>query len=54
MGKVVMYASVSVDGFIADESDEPGPLVDWLVGGDVPLDDSGYLKVSQQVDGGLR
>src|SRR5690606_31238631 len=47
MGKVVMYASVSVDGFIADESDQPGPLFDWLVSGDVPLDGSGVLKVSQ-------
>ena len=28
MGKVVMYASVSVDGFIADENDQPGPLFD--------------------------
>ena len=47
MGKVVMYSSVSVDGFIADENDQPGPLFDWLVSGDVPLDDSGALKVSQ-------
>lgn len=47
MGKVVMYASVSVDGFIADEHDQPGPLFDWLVGGDVPLDDGGLLKVSR-------
>ncbi|MFD4957666.1 dihydrofolate reductase family protein [Microbacterium sp. NPDC058389] len=47
MGRVVMYASVSVDGFIADEEDQPGPLFDWLVSGDVPLDDSGVLKVSQ-------
>nr|WP_245348582.1 dihydrofolate reductase family protein [Paeniglutamicibacter psychrophenolicus] len=42
-----MYATVSVDGFIADEKDDPGELFDWLVGGDVPLDDSGVLKVSQ-------
>jgi dihydrofolate reductase len=42
-----MYASVSVDGFIADENDQPGPLFDWLLSGDVPLDDSGVLKVSQ-------
>ncbi len=47
MGKVVMYASVSVDGFIADEHDQPGPLFDWLMSGDVPLDESGVLKVSQ-------
>ena len=47
MGKVVMYGSVSVDGFIADENDQPGPLFDWLIGGDVPLDESGEVKVSQ-------
>ena len=47
MGKVVMYASVSVDGFVADENDQSGPLFDWLLNGDVPLDDSGALKVSQ-------
>ncbi len=47
MGKVVMYASVSVDGFVADENDQPGPLFDWLTSGDVPLDESGEVKVSQ-------
>lgn len=47
MGKVVMNASASVDGFIADDKDDPGPLFEWLVSGDVPLDDSGILKVSQ-------
>lgn len=47
MGKVVMYSSVSVDGFIADVNDQPGSLFDWLLSGDVPLDESGALKVSQ-------
>ncbi|MER7760977.1 dihydrofolate reductase family protein [Streptomyces sp. NPDC097619] len=47
MGKVVMYGSVSVDGFIADGNDRPGPLFDWLTRGDVPLDGSGALKVSR-------
>src|SRR4051812_25794589 len=42
-----MYSSVSVDGFIADENDQPGPLFDWLSSGDVPLDESGEVKVSQ-------
>jgi dihydrofolate reductase len=42
-----MNASVSVDGFIAAENDDPGPLFEWLVSGDVPLDDGGILKVSQ-------
>jgi dihydrofolate reductase len=47
VGKVVMYASVSVDGFIAGDDDSPGPLFDWLTDGDVPLDASGAVKVSQ-------
>jgi hypothetical protein len=42
-----MCSSVSMDGFIADENDQPGPLFDWLVTGDVPLDESDALKVSQ-------
>lgn len=47
MGTVVLYGSVSVDGFVADDDDQPGPLFDWLTGGDVPLDDSGVLRVSR-------
>ena len=47
MGKVVLYSTVSVDGFIADEHDQPGPLFDWMSSGDVPLDETGQLKVSQ-------
>ncbi len=47
MGATVMYGSVSVDGFIADEDDQPGALFDWLLGGEVPLDDSGVLTVSR-------
>jgi dihydrofolate reductase len=54
MGTVIMYASVSVDGFIADEDDQPGPLFDWLTSGDVPLDESGFLKVSQTSYGYIR
>ena len=47
MGTVVLYSSVSVDGFIAHENDQAGPLFDWLSSGDVPLDESGLLTVSQ-------
>jgi dihydrofolate reductase len=47
MGKVVMYSSVSVDGYISDQNDQPGPLFDWLSNGVVPLDESGEVKVSQ-------
>jgi hypothetical protein len=47
MGKVVMYSTVSVDGFIADENDQVGPLFDWMSSGDVALDETGGIKVSQ-------
>ncbi|MCK2215002.1 dihydrofolate reductase family protein [Actinomadura sp. ATCC 31491] len=47
MGKVVLYSTVSVDGFIADPNDQVGPLFDWMSGGDVPLDDKGEVKVTQ-------
>ncbi|RAX49682.1 dihydrofolate reductase [Arthrobacter sp. AQ5-05] len=47
MGNVVRYGSVSVDGFIMDNADQPGVLFDWLAGGEVPLDQSGVLKVSR-------
>ena len=35
MGKVVVGATVSLDGFIADEKDAVGPLFDWYGNGDV-------------------
>ncbi|WFF04842.1 dihydrofolate reductase family protein [Micromonospora sp. WMMD1076] len=39
--------AVSVDGFVADDNDQPGPLFDWLTSGDVALDADGALRVSQ-------
>jgi hypothetical protein len=36
MGKTIMGAAgVSLDGFIADDHDDPGPLFDWFGKGDV-------------------
>jgi dihydrofolate reductase len=35
MGKTVMGAAVSLDGFIADDNDGVGPLFDWYGNGDV-------------------
>jgi dihydrofolate reductase len=35
MGKTIMGAVVSLDGFIADNNDRVGPLFDWLGNGDV-------------------
>jgi dihydrofolate reductase len=35
MGKTIMGAVVSLDGFMADDNDRVGPLFDWLGNGDV-------------------
>ncbi|WP_328634713.1 dihydrofolate reductase family protein [Streptomyces sp. NBC_00356] len=37
MGTVIMHSVVSVDGFIADEKGEVGPLHEWYFSGDVPI-----------------
>jgi dihydrofolate reductase len=34
MSTVVMHAVASIDGYIADENDEVGPLFDWYFNGD--------------------
>ena len=42
MSTVVMHAVTSVDGYVADENDEVGPLFDWYFNGDQPvIDDPG-------------
>lgn len=46
MGKVVMHNVVSVDGFIADEHDDIGPLFDWYVNGDTPVAEGGTFRMS--------
>jgi dihydrofolate reductase len=35
VGKTIMGATVSLDGFIADDNDGVGPLFDWYENGDV-------------------
>jgi dihydrofolate reductase len=47
MGTVMMHAAVSVDGFIADENDQVGPLFDYYGNGDVEVVEGGQIKVSQ-------
>ena len=37
MSTVVMHAVVSLDGFIADDDDQVGPLFDWYFNGDQAL-----------------
>jgi dihydrofolate reductase len=46
MTKVIMHAVVSVDGFIADDHDDVGPLFDWYFNGHVPLEHMG-MRLSQ-------
>jgi len=33
----MMHNVVSLDGFIADDGDDPGPLHEWYFGGDTPI-----------------
>ena len=37
MGTVIMHNVVSVDGFIADENDDVGPLHEWYFSGDTAI-----------------
>ena len=37
MATVIMHAVVSVDGFIADQDDQVGPLFDWYFNGEIPI-----------------
>ena len=39
MATVIMHAVVSVDGFIAGENDDIGPLFEWYFNGDMPIAD---------------
>ncbi|MGH3229110.1 MAG: dihydrofolate reductase family protein [Streptosporangiaceae bacterium] len=41
MGTVFIHNVVSVDGFIADENDDVGPLHEWYFNGDTPITDGG-------------
>jgi dihydrofolate reductase len=47
MGAIVMHNVVSVDGYIADDNDDIGPLFDWYFNGDTPLGDHAGFRVSQ-------
>ena len=50
MGKTVMGAIVSLDGFMADDDDGVGPLFDWLGNGDVAWtfpNSEGELRTTQ-------
>lgn len=47
MSTVVMHNVVSVDGFIADDNDDVGPLFEWYSNGDTLLSEGGQIKVSR-------
>ena len=44
MSTVVMHNVVTVDGFIADDHDQIGPLFDWYFNGDTPLTEGGRFR----------
>jgi dihydrofolate reductase len=50
VGTVIMHNVVSVDGFIADEKDDVGPLHDWYFSGDTPITEGGDKQDDQQFD----
>jgi len=54
MATVVMHAVVSVDGYIADDNDDVGPLFEWYFNGDLDLVDGGPFKVSPASVGYVR
>jgi dihydrofolate reductase len=47
MSNVVMHNVVSVDGYIADDKDDVGPLFEWYSNGDVELAETSPARVSQ-------
>jgi dihydrofolate reductase len=51
MSTVMLHAVVSVDGFVADPHDDPGPLFDWYFNGDQPL---AAQDMADPSPGGLR
>jgi hypothetical protein len=42
-----MHAVASVDGFIADDRDDVGPLFEWYFNGEAAIVDGGPFKVSE-------
>ena len=50
MSMVVMHNVVSVDGFIADDNDDPGPLFEWYFNGEHALS-GGEMDVVEEAVG---
>lgn len=49
-----MHAVASVDGFIADDHDEVGPLFEWYFNGEAEIVDGGPFRVSEASLGYVR
>jgi len=45
MGRTYLHAVASLDGYIADQRDDVGPLHDWYFSGDHPLVDDDHADV---------
>jgi dihydrofolate reductase len=54
MSTVMMHAVASLDGFIADEDDDVGPLFDWYFNGDTDIVEGGTFKISRTSAGYVR
>ena len=54
MAVVITHAVASLDGYIADDADEVGPLFDWYFNGDAEIVDGGMFKVSKASVGYVR
>ncbi|MFW3171176.1 dihydrofolate reductase family protein [Geodermatophilus sp. CPCC 206100] len=51
MGRAILFAAVSLDGYVARRDDSVGPLFDWYGNGDVEMtfsDESRPFRVTQQ------
>jgi dihydrofolate reductase len=46
MATVIMHAVASLDGYVADENDDVGPLFDWYFNGDEEIVPGGPFRVS--------
>jgi dihydrofolate reductase len=50
VGKVTVFAAVSLDGYVGRDDDMPGPLFDWYGNGDVEMtvsDENRVFRVTQ-------
>ncbi len=54
MTRVLMHAVVSVDGYIADDNDDVGPLFEWYFNGDSDIVEGAPFKVSTVSAGYVR